>query len=271
MTELLIHSVSEFSDIILGCLDAAKVRNIVEIGAEYGGMSQQLGAFVEAADGMLTSIDPAPKPAFLAWSQGFAHSRHIASTSLEAIPALGNVDAWIIDGDHNYFTVYNELHAIGAVCGRDGKPLLVFLHDVGWPCARRDFYYAPDQIPAKHRKPYSYSAGTVLDHDGLVEGGGMRGNGNYALATHSGGPGNGVMTAVEDYIADAAAAGGNLAWAFVPAVFGLGVLFETKAPWSEALAALLLPYHENTLIAALERNRLLNYLRVIAHQDRMAG
>jgi hypothetical protein len=271
VSDLLVHSMAEFGDIILPCLAAAHVRNIVEIGAEFGGMSQRLGEFVVAAGGVLTSIDPAPKPAFIEWSNGLAQSRHIASLSLDAIPTLADVDAWIIDGDHNYYTVLNELRSIDAVSCRDGKPLLAFLHDVGWPCGRRDFYYAPDQIPAAWCQPHDYDGGALLDTDRLVEGRGFRGHGNFAFAVQSGGPHNGIMTAVEDFIAEQAATGRDLAWAHVPAVFGLGVLFDVDAPWSETVAAQLMPFHENRLLASLERNRLLNYLKVIDYQDAHSG
>jgi len=53
-------------------------------------------------------------------------------------------------------------------------------------------------------------------------------------------------------------------------VFGLGVLFDAEAAWSPALAELVAPFHENRLLAKLERNRLLNYLKVIEWQDAAA-
>lgn len=271
MSDLLIHSMSEFSSIIIDCLTAAGTRNIVEVGAEFGGMSQHLGDFVTAAGGMLTSIDPAPKAAFTTWSQAHPRSRHIASTSLEAIPTLLDIDAWVIDGDHNYYTVNSELHAIDAVGRRDGRPLLAFLHDVCWPCGRRDFYYAPDQIPQTYLHQYDYEGGVHIDHDGVTPGRGFRGNGSFAVATHSGGPRNGVLTAVDDFIAEASAGGRELAWGFIPAVFGLGILFDVTAPWSGRIAELILPYHNNPLLASLERNRLANYLKVLDYQDRRAG
>lgn len=267
MSDLLIHSMSEFADIILPCLAAADVCNVAEIGAEFGGMSRQLGAFVTKAGGVLTSIDPAPDPAFTEWSMRFPASRHIAMSSLEAIPELSDIDAWVIDGDHNYYTVASELRAIDVVSRRDGKPLLVFLHDVGWPCARRDFYYAPDRIPVEHRQPFAYDQGVVLERDSLVPHRGFRGNGNFAWATHAGGPRNGVLTAIEDFITDVATTDRNLAWAYIPAVFGLGILFEIDAAWSAEIAELVMPFHNNRLLARLEDNRLRNYLKVIDLQD----
>lgn len=271
MTDLLIHSMTEFSDIILGCLNAAEARTIVEIGAEFGGMSQLLAHHAERMGGTLTSIDPAPKPDFVAWAAQSATVTHLAAASLEAMPKLANVDAWIIDGDHNYYTVLNELLIADALAQRDGKPLLALLHDVSWPCARRDFYYAPERIPAEWRHPHSFENGVILDDPGSHPRRGLRGEGHFAVALHEGGPRNGVLTAVEDFLEGSRTAERRLGWAFVPAVLGLGIVFDASAPWASTLAAGVIPFHDNALIASLERNRLRNYLAVIEWQDRHAA
>ncbi|WP_216074361.1 hypothetical protein, partial [Acinetobacter baumannii] len=76
--------------------------------------------------------------------------------------------------------------------------------------------------------------------------------------------------AVEDFRAEAQTEERPLAWAHVPAVFGLGVLFDSSAPWAPALAEMIVPWHNNKLLASLEANRLRNYLAVIDWQDRAA-
>jgi hypothetical protein len=270
MANLLIHSMSEFADIILEAMRLADARSVAEVGAEYGGMSARLAEHVAARDGSLTSIDPSPKPEFLSWVAGAPHVRHVAEPSLEALGGLSGVDAWVIDGDHNWYTVYHELKQAEANNLRDGKPMLAFLHDVAWPCGRRDFYYAPQRIPAEYRHAYDYQGGIFPGSSQPVAGRGFRGMGQFAVATHEGGPRNGVMTAIEDFLAEAKAEGRDYAFAEVPAVFGLGVVFSADAPWSEQVAALLLPYHRNRLIASLEENRLANYLTVLEWQDRAA-
>ncbi|WP_166039159.1 class I SAM-dependent methyltransferase [Sphingosinicella sp. YJ22] len=267
MADLLIHSMSEFADIIVPALEVAGAREIVEIGAEFGGMSQVLADIADAHGGRLTSIDPAPKKEFLDWVATRPGVRHVATLSLDAIDGQRDVDAWIVDGDHNWYTVYNELKQIRACSRRDGKPMLVFLHDVAWPCARRDLYYAPDQIPADFRHPHDWDSGMVPGFAGLVPGRGFRGCGQFAAALHEGGPKNGVMTAIDDFLAEALAEGEEYAFAEVPAVFGLGVLFAMDAPWSQAVAEIVLPYHDNALIRRLEENRLANYLTVVDIQD----
>jgi hypothetical protein len=270
MSNLLIHSMSEFSEIITEALDLAGAREIVEIGAEFGGMSSVLADYAAAQDGRLTSVDPCPKDEFVRWAAEHPDVRHIAKTSFDAFDELEHVDAWVIDGDHNWYTVYNELKRVDGICARDGKPLLAFLHDVAWPWARRDLYYAPDRIPAAFRHPYSFEGGVTLDHPGLLRDRGFRGLGQYAVAAHEGGPCNGVLTAVEDYIDDARGEGRGIAFARIPAVFGLGILFSTDADWAPALSELIIPWHENQLVARLEENRLRNYLAVIEWQDRDA-
>lgn len=270
MSNLLIHSMSEFSGQIMPCLNAAGARNIVEIGAEYGGMSQLLAKHAESNGGTLTSIDPTPKREFLEWVAANRHVRHVAKPSLEAIPALSDVDAWVIDGDHNYYTVGNELAIIDQLSQRDGKPLLAILHDVAWPCARRDQYYNPSQIPEEYRQPFSWDSGVTLDEETAVPHRGFRGHGDFAYALKSGGERNGVLTAVEDFLAAARADGRDLAFALVPAVFGLGIVFAADAPWSASVAEIVLPFHDNPLIARLEENRLRNFLQVIEWNDSVA-
>ena len=267
MPELLIHSMSEFSDIILSALEIADAREIVEIGAEYGGVSALLADHVAARGGRLTSIDPTPKPEFDDWLAARPHVRHLAKASLDAFGDVAQVDAWLIDGDHNWYTVYHELQQVNRLCRRDGKPLLAFLHDICWPSGRRDMYYAPERIPARFRHSYSFDAGATPGAEGLIPNGGFRGMGHFAWALHEGGPCNGVLTAIEDFMAEQLDGGRELGFAEIPAVFGLGVLFDLDAPWSGALAELVLPFHDNKLLRTLEQNRLANYLRVIAHQD----
>jgi hypothetical protein len=267
MPELLIHSMSEFSEIILAVLEISDTKNIVEIGAEYGGNTAMLADFAGERGGSLVSVDPAPKPEFLDWVEAHPSVRHIGKPSLQAFAELANVDAWVIDGDHNWYTVYNELKQADAICKRDGKPLLAILHDVNWPSGRRDMYYAPDAIPAAFRHPYSYDGGAVLDQSDLVFQQGFRGHGHFAWAMHEGGPRNGVLTAIEDFLEEEHAAGRELGFAEIPAVFGLGVLFDLNAEWSGRVAEAVLPYHDNKLLRTLEENRLRNYLRVIELQD----
>jgi hypothetical protein len=271
---LLLHSMHEFRQLILTSLEMADARLVAEIGTEYGGMSSVLAEWLEPRAGKLWCIDPAPQPSFLEWLPTAVNVTHIARPSLEVLSdgpddprEIPCPDAWLVDGDHNWYTVFHELDHILRSFFAAGKHPLIFLHDVGWPCARRDMYYAPDRIPAAFRKPYTYNAGTVPGQSELRPNRGFRGGDSFAYANQEGGPRNGVLTAVEDAIAAQHQAGHALAFANIPAVLGLGVVFGTQAPWSASLANYLHPYHQNALIDTLEKNRLANYLRVIEMQD----
>lgn len=265
---LLIHSLAEFASITLPVLEAAGVRSVCEIGAEHGGNSTVVGEWLAGRGGTLLSIDPAPGAAFLDWVAEHGEvARHLPSTSLAAIETAGAHDAWFIDGDHNWYTVFNELTLIHRVQRAADRPLLVMLHDVGWPWARRDLYYAPQRIPEDFRQPHSFELGVTRGSRAAIRGG-FRGCGAFAVALEEGGPRNGVLTAVEDFVAGIEE---PLLWAHVPGVFGLGVLFDREHPAAGEIAQLLAPLHDHPLLARLEANRLANYLKVIEWQDRAAA
>ena len=263
MADLLIHSMAEFADIIRTSLEITDARDVVEIGAEYGTMTKRLLAYAEAREGKFTSIDPDANRDVEELFHEKAHAELVKRPSLEVLSSHVG-DAFLVDGDHNYYTVLNESRLIWEQTERQGKQFLVFYHDVCWPWARRDLYYDPAKIPPDFLQPHVWNRGVTLDTPGVTEGG-SRGEGQWACALREGGPRNGVMTAIEDFVQGKET---KLTWACIPAVFGLGVLYTKEAPWSEHLSAFLLPYHMNPLIERLERNRLECYLGVVAWQDR---
>jgi len=113
---------------------------------------------------------------------------------------LEPVDVALIDGDHTWFTVYNELGQLEARARDSNRPAPVFvLHDVAWPYGRRDGYYAPKQIPRRYRQPNA-QLGLERGNAGLLAEGGA--NRNIWNAKREGGKRNGVLTAVEDFLAD---------------------------------------------------------------------
>lgn len=266
---LLIHSMSELWPLIRPLLELAGARTVIEVGGEAGGTTALLLEYARSHSGKLYTVDPAPQDSLrrLFQEDRTRAGSLVVKRSLAALPELDLADAYLIDGDHNYFTV---LHELAIIFGRHQEAHthpLVLLHDVGWPWARRDLYYDPETIPIQWRQPYSYELGVTLDQPALVESG-FRGCGAWAPAVHEGGPRNGVRTAIEDFLF---VAGEELLFHVVPAVFGLGVLYSPSAAWAQVATDFIAPYHENPLLALLERNRLENYLRVITLQDEIAG
>src|SRR5437763_1852075 len=244
---LLLHSLAEFRELIFRCLDAATIASVAEVGAEDGHFTSELLRWSNGSDVRVVAIDPAPSPPLVELANDEPRLELISATSHEALPALDPLDAYLIDGDHNYYTVVNELRIIG---DRSDRPFpIVFMHDVTWPCARRDFYYAPDVIPADARHDYSFDHGIVPGNAGVVPGG-LRGEGEFAVALAEGGPRNGVQTAIDDFLADRP----DVEYHAVPCVFGLGVLYPRDAPYAEVVTDIVRRYEEEPLIRRLERN-----------------
>src|SRR4051812_7404211 len=217
----------------------------MEVGAYAGDLTAVLADWGAGSGARVIAIDPAPQKRLVALAEGRRELELVRETSLAALARLEPADAVIIDGDHNYFTVSEELRLIAEASGRE-LPLLQF-HDVGWPHARRDDYYAPDQVPPEHRRPIHEGGGLHPDEPGIRFGGLPY----RAAAAREGGPRNGVLTAVEDFVD----ARGGVRLAIVPAFFGLGVVWRTDAPWADAVADVLEPWDGNPLLARLEANR----------------
>lgn len=250
---------AEFRDLIVELLEVAGARTILEIGAEHGGTTRFLADFCTRKDGQLITIEPSPGPELLAWIDRTPQVHHVPEHSLDVIDTISGVDAWLINGDHNYYTVFNELAAADVIARRDGKPLLVILHDVGWPCSRRDMYDVPERIPREFRQPYSFNARVMLDDPGHHIDRGFRPPRNSAVALRAGGPRNGVLTAIEDFISLSEDDDRTLLYAHVPAIFGLGILFDSNAPWADVMAEVVSPFHDNPLLERMERDRLRHY------------
>jgi hypothetical protein len=251
-------SLATMRELIVDVLQATRAATIVEIGAEYGTFTEILCARARESGGRLISIDPFPPAAALEFIKAHereAYFQFVRQTSHEALPGL-QADAYIIDGDHNYYTVRRELELIEA--NRGGAPWVAILHDVCWPWGRRDYYYNPAAIPAPSLHAHSHEGRVAPENPGVAECG-LFGCGGAieALAVKEGGAANGVRTAVEDFLAGKA----EFEFVVIPAVFGLGIVYHKRAPWSEALAKLLAPYASNPLLERLEKERLKQAIR----------
>jgi hypothetical protein len=261
MADLLLHSLSEFRELLFECLNVVRPQTVVEVGAEEGAFTRDLVDWAKKDDATVVAIDPAPAVAFVEEAGSYPDIlRIVQQTSLEALPELRSAQAFFLDGDHNYGTVLAELEIIAPKDRQE--PCFVVLHDVGWPSGRRDQYYSPDSLPVDWLHDHTYEEGVVVGNSGTVPGG-FKGAGQFAVAKVEGGPRNGVLTAVEDFLEGR----DDLRYAQVPCIFGLGLLWSADAPWSEDLARLVSPYDANPLIDRLERNRLDLYLTVLDLQQ----
>lgn len=255
-TELLLHSLAALREVALPALDLADARHVVEVGGEAGGFTLHLARRAARVGGHVDVVDPAPSAELEAFVRETPDLDLVRRASPEALRDLAPADAYVLDGDHNYATVAGELATIREVAA-DRRFPLVLLHDVGWPCARRDQYYRPEALPADAVHPYRYDRGVTPESAGMVDGG-FSGAGEFAYAAREGGPRNGVLTALDDFRAEHP----YLSFVRVPSVFGLGVLFDHDAPYADALARELAWCDESPLLARLEDNRVALYLRL---------
>jgi SAM-dependent methyltransferase len=200
---------------------------VLEIGVFQGSHTRLLLNACLYRFGTVICIDPAPTPEIERFLRVHPCGKLIRATSLEALSSLAaehaQADVAIIDGDHNYYTVCCELQIIGSVLKPDG---VIFLHDVGWPYARRDMYYEPSRIPPEHRHAFR-RAGIVKGQSDLETDAGM--NSDLYNAEHEGGPRNGVLTAVEDFVS-----AGPERWTLTVKDIGFGLAILRRKPEGSA-------------------------------------
>jgi hypothetical protein len=216
-------------------IDAARPRRVVEIGALRGDTTLSLLESL-GADAELHVIDPVPQFDPAEHETRFP-GRYVfhQDLSLNVLPELGPCDVALIDGDHNWFTVYNELRLLDDAALAAGVPAPLFvLHDVMWPYGRRDGYYAPENIPDEFRQPCAYR-GLIRGSETLADEGGL--NTHVCNALHEGGARNGVRTALDDFLAERQ---GRFRSVVLDLAIGLGIAVETRrCAERPALAALL--------------------------------
>jgi hypothetical protein len=175
-------------------------KSVCEIGSRAGASADYL---IKLPLTSYTIIDPCIDQDLGAKYAGDSRVQVVKSNSLDALTSSQPIgpppgfDCILIDGDHNWYTVFNELSLIRerALVRRGG---FVFLHDVDWPYGRRDLYYQPDTIPAEFRHPFARK-GMIRGRSDLAEVGGL--NSAYMNALTEGGPKNGVLTGIEDFLA----------------------------------------------------------------------
>jgi cephalosporin hydroxylase len=221
---------------------------VLEIGALRGETTARMFELL-GPDSELHVIDPVPR---------FDPAEHEAqfpgryvfhrALSLDVLPTLPPVDVALIDGDHNWYTVFNELKLLAATAGAAGQELPVLvLHDVSWPYGHRDLYYEPSQIPEEFRHEHR-KAGIVPGLIRLRDDGGL--NMDLENAVVGGGPRNGVMCALQDFLAEVTE---PVRHVHLPIYFGLSIVVtQARLAANEALSAVL-----DHLESATGRDRLL--------------
>lgn len=196
-----------------------KYKTICEIGASWGGNTNKL-LQIDQLD--VSIIDPCFEIDLANKYQDNKRVKVFKGLSLDILPQISKrFDCILVDGAHNWYTVFNELKII------EEKGLLkdggtIFLHDVCWPYGRRDMYFVPESIPKKFRHPYA-KKGIVFGQSELSPDSGD--NAGHYNVVFEGGPKNGVLTAVEDFLKEHAK---KYMFFYFRREYGLGFLVKKK-------------------------------------------
>ena len=207
-----------WDEVILPIIEFNNSKKFVEIGSDTGINTNNILKYCVENNGHLISIDPKPNFDVNKLKQKYGEFfEFYQELSLDRLPVLKDYDSILIDGDHNWYTVFNELKIIESNFNQKNFPLII-LHDVAWPYARRDLYYNPDTIPKEYLNAYS-KLGMHPDEEILLDEGGL--NTRYFNAVKENTPKNGVLTAVEDFIDSTSL---DLDFHILPIFNGLGII-----------------------------------------------
>lgn len=176
-------------------LDQRKPKTLLEIGVLRGETTLKLLGWCSENDAHLTSLDPVAWEGELPDQvkqpmAGYKYKRGqkefedwtIVPTGLEEVfkqgldrywtchktrsldyldsPEFTGFDAYLIDGDHNYYTVTRELDLIHRYC-KVGDTLL--FNDVSGVWARKDLFYDPDFIPPEYIESEKHGVLTAIN------------------------------------------------------------------------------------------------------------
>ncbi len=237
-------------------LDALQPRSIVEIGMEHGKQTQQFLEYAHGKNIIVHGIDPLVQFPLEEWKNRYGDTFVFhQGISLEQLPRIEQYDAVIIDGDHNWYTVFHELKLIEA----HANPFpLIILHDTAWPYARRDLYYDLQRIPATFRQPSA--KGGVIPGSSQLQATGS--NVQYEHAQNEGGEKNGVLTAVEDFVAQTSL---PLSFTQLPGLHGIGILLDARHPRVTAITDVLQQLRPSPLLQRhlerVEEERLMDVMQ----------
>jgi predicted O-methyltransferase YrrM len=119
--------------LIYPLLEAIRPGTIVEVGVEVGTVTGPLLRWAQENDAVVHAIDPDPTLSVERLEAEYGEQlRFHRRKSLQVLGEIAEVDLALVDGDHNWYTVINELRALERRAVQDGRELpVIMLHDVG--------------------------------------------------------------------------------------------------------------------------------------------
>ncbi|MES2141895.1 MAG: hypothetical protein V4471_03285 [Pseudomonadota bacterium] len=259
-----LYSLLNFKDILKPLILHSTIQSICEIGIEKSHLTTWLASLSHVKNFNYTGIDPAIDsiPEFRGESKLFKEN----SLTYLNRPAADH-DLFLIDGDHNYYTVYHELQSIFSK--KNPKQSICFLHDVLPPCGNRDAYYNPSNIPPNFLHPLTSTKS--LNSNFEVCDYGYKSCGEFSWAIESGNQKNGVSAAIKYFLANYKKEL-DLHYFTIPLFYGLGILYSKKLI-NPSIQKFLLKKNIYRLLANknlfqhIETNRIKLYFNLITEQE----
>lgn len=255
-----------WADVVKPLLCEIGARRLLEVGGAQGDLTKMLLEYCEMCGGTLIVVEPAVTAALEAIVCRSSRVRLLAEKSAKAIPQLDRpLDAVMLEGDLNHAAVLGDLRSVADVSLRLDAPWpVVFVKNTSWPYARRDMYYDPEGTAPAVRHEHARSGMTPWS---AALGEGI--NAPFANARVEGGPRNGVLTAIEDFIAESSL---PLRFVSIPVNHGLGVLWvEGSVADAFIQANLALPPLLRRFLETQEVARLNEILRRLESQRQPVG
>lgn len=227
--------------IIKPLIEKSQPKQIVHIGIEEHYLIDNiLTDYCNKKGTKLTLIDPSPVV-----SKYNPNLEVFWNNSLRSIPKLGKFDMILVDGDPNWYTVYNELKLIEQNMLEKSSSPIILIHNTYWPYARRDQYTYPDNIPVKYRKEYKKQG--VFPGIAELTPLGLHYPKNHAVSI--GDEKNGVLTAIEDFLEQTSI---DFTISKLNCMQGLGILLETSNKLLKAVNEIL---SKSAMKLAYERSK----------------
>ena len=208
-----------WNTVIRPIIDGVKAQNIVEIGSDTGINTKNILEYCLDHDSHLIVIDPSPKfdveEFKIRYGDKFEFYKEL---SLNRLPSITDFDVILIGGDHNWYTLYNELKIIEEKFNEENFPI-IFLPNIGLQYKGRELYCDPENIPKSYRQTHK-KLGKSPGEASLNENSGMNKDFNDSINENN--SKNGILTAVETFINES-----DLEFTFktINVFYGLGILY----------------------------------------------
>ena len=223
-----------WDSIVFPIIQKLHSKSIVEVGSDKAYNTEKLLNYCVENDAHLTPIDPFPLFDVDELKNKYGDSFDmVEALSLDVLPDMKDYDTILLDGDHNWYTLFNELKEIEKNFNQETFPF-IFFHDISWPYARRDLYYNPDNIPEEFLNEYS-TKGMYPGESKLLDEGGF--NAGMRNAVYENTPKNGVLTGIEDFLNESKL---DLTFRKINAFRGLGMMYAHNDEIDEMIDKIIL-------------------------------